>query len=74
MKDTVKKPIGKLLRNLLIRQPETIMLARNKCIYFSEVYTFQPLTDDECQTFVLEVQKIVSPPTFIEKLKELLSI
>lgn len=48
------------LRNLIMRQPETVMLSRTRCDYFGYIYTFMGVTDDEIDAQIMALLRIVN--------------
>lgn len=56
--------IDKRLRNLLMKQSETLMLSRTKCSYMDEVYEFDELTADEIEVWRLKIMKLIDKPSF----------
>lgn len=60
--------IGKQLRNLVMREAETVMLSRTSCIYLGEKYTFSPVTKDELVAHVDGLAKALDDRTWSKRL------
>lgn len=58
------------LRDLLLRQPETLMLSREKAIYDGETYTFNPVTAEEIEFMRMDLLKIIDNKSWAKTLFE----
>jgi len=57
--------VNKQIRNLLMEQPETVMISRTNCEYLGKKYTFVPVTNAETLKRIYGVLDILKP--FVKK-------
>lgn len=72
------RKIDKNLRNLVMKQAETLMLSRTHCVYMGETYHFDEVTPDEIEEQCMKLLGIINKKSWakivLEKLRLLPAI
>lgn len=60
--------IGNRLRDVLMKQSETLMLSPTKGLYMGEIYTFKAVTEEEFEGVRMELLKLIDKKSWAEEL------